>query len=114
MNPHVVQRLVAVDIVFWRDAFPSVCIFISEIHTMSRVALFSNEMAKKLLAPLSGLFLDAGKFGRERIMLDYSPVLLTMGSQRALIPALTSVWVLPRSAGQGKPDDHRRVEEEKR
>lgn len=85
-----------------------------KIHAISCVALFSNEMAKELLAPLSGLFLGAGKFRRERIMLDYPPVLLTMGPQRALILALTSVWVLPPSAVQGKPDDHRRVEGEKR
>lgn len=71
-------------------------------------------MAKELLAPSSGLFLGAGKYRRECIMVDYPPVLLTMGLQRALILAMTSVLVLPPSAVQEKTDVNRRVEGGKR
>ena len=47
-------------------------------------------------------------------MVDYPPVILTMGLQRALILAMTSVWVLPPSAVQEKTDVHCRVEGGKR
>lgn len=43
-------------------------------------------------------------------MLDYPSVFLTIGIQRALILAMTSVWVLPPSALREDTDVHRRIE----
>ena len=44
-------------------------------------------------------------------MLDYPFVFLTIGLQRALILAMTSIWVLPLSALREHTDVHRRIEE---
>ena len=43
-------------------------------------------------------------------MLDYELVFLTIGPQRALILAMTSVWVLPLSALRERTGVHKRIE----